>query len=148
MRNKKSDDGDLYDAFLLDPETMSEEDVADELAGAGDAAAALRERIAEMAKTLGADLRKAGIAAPPFLKDIPATLAVTDALPADEKLARSRAAGRLADLERRHTIPEKYELLEAARKGPGELASEDRDLLDAEAEDLRREVDTEHDETK
>ena len=72
---------------------------------------------------------------------------MTDALPADEKLARGRAAGRLSELESRRPIPKDYELLEAARKGPGELASEDEDLLNKEAEDLRREIDAEHDKT-
>lgn len=148
MKDKKPDAGEQYDAFLLGPEAMTEEEAAAELSGADAEAAAFRESVAEMAKTLAADLRKSGIAAPPFLKDVAATLANTDALPSDEKLARSRAAGRLADLERRRPIPKNYQLLEAARKGPGELDSEDEELLNTEAQDLRREIDGEHDETK
>jgi hypothetical protein len=148
MRDKKPDPSEVYEAFLLDPGTMGPEDIQAELSADNAGAAALREQLAELAKKLGADLRKAGIAAPPFLKDVAATLAVTDALPADEKLARGRAAGRLSELEGRRPIPKDYELLEAARKGPGELASEDEDLLNKEAEDLRREIDAEHDKTK
>lgn len=148
MTSKKPDDRDQYDAFVLGPDEMTSAEAADELSDNDAAAAALRERVAQMAKTLAADLRKAGIAAPPFLKEVAATLANSDALPADERLARSRAAGRLADLEQRRPIPKDYELLEAARKGSGELASEDEDLLNAEAEDLRREIDAEHDETE
>jgi len=148
MRDKKPDTRELYDAFLIDPENMSDDDAAAELAGDEDAAAALRARVAAMAQTLGADLRRAGIPAPPVLKDVAAMLVSSDVLPPDEKLARSRASARLADLERKQSVPRNYELLEAARKGPGELAPEDEDLLEHEAEDLRREIDGEHDKTK
>jgi hypothetical protein len=93
-------------------------------------------------------LRKGGIAAPPVLKDLMETLVDTTALPRDESLARTRATARIADLERRKLIAPGYELLEAARKGPGELTTKDRDLLDAETEELRNEIDAEHDEKK
>lgn len=148
MKDKKVDAAEQYEAFVLGPDAMSDEDVAAELSDVDAEAAALRESVAEMARTLASDLRKAGIAAPPFLKEVATTLGNSDALPSDEKLARTRAAARLADLERRRPIPKNYELLEAARKGPGELAAEDEALLNAEAEDLRREIDAEHDETK
>jgi hypothetical protein len=148
MREKKLDLPALYTALGADPDDMTPEDVAEELAGADGEAAALRSTVAEMARSLGADLRKAGIAAPPVLKDVTETLADTTSLPRDEKLARSRAANRIADLERRRPVPKAYELLEAARKGKGEVSSEDRALLDEEADDLRKEIDAEHDETK
>jgi len=51
-------------------------------------------------------------------------------------------------LERRNPIARGYELLGAARKGPGELTKQHRDLLDAEAEELRKDIDAEHDKKK
>jgi hypothetical protein len=148
MREKKSDVPALYASLGADPGDMTPKDVAEELVGAESEAAALRSTVAEMARSLGAALRKAGIAAPPVLKDVGDTLGDTTTLPRDEKLARPRAANRIADLERRRPVPKTYELLEAARKGKGELSPEDRALLDHEADDLRKEIDAEHDKTK
>ncbi|MEA2236114.1 MAG: hypothetical protein QOC81_838 [Thermoanaerobaculia bacterium] len=148
MGDKKSDLRDLYDALAVNPDDMTPEDVAEELEGAASEAAALRSSVAEMARSLGAELRKAGIAAPPVLKDVAETLTDTTILPREEKLARPRAANRFANLERRRPVPEAYELLEAARKGPGELSPEDRALLDNETDDFRKEIDAEHDKAK
>ncbi len=148
MRDKKPDVRDLYDSLAPDPDDMTLEDVAEELSGAEHEAAALRASVADLARTLATDLRKAGIPAPPVVKDVIETLSDTTTLPRDETLARSRAASRIADLELRRPVPDSYEILEAARKGPGELSKEDRALLDAEAEGLRKEIDAEHDKTK
>lgn len=148
MRDKKNDLRDLYDALLPDADPMTADEVSEELAGADEEAAALRAMVAERARGLATELRKQGIPAPPVLKDLTETLTDSTALPRDEVLARTRAAARIVGLERPKPITRGYELLEAARKGPGELTKEDRDLLDAEAEDLRKEIDSDHDEKK
>lgn len=148
MTDKNPDLRDLYDALAPDPDELTPEEVAAELEGAEDEAAGLRSLIAERAEGLARELRKNGIAAPPVLKDLAETLSDTTTLPRDEKLARTRAAARIADMERRKPVAPGYELLEAARKGRAELTKKDRDLLDAEADELRKELDGEHDEKK
>lgn len=148
MADKNNDMRDLYDALLPDPDQLTADEVADELADAEDEATALRVLLADRARALAAELRKNGIPAPPVLKDLAETLTDSTTLPRDEALARKRAAGRVEDLERRKPVARGYELLEAARKGPGELTKEDRDLLDAEAEELRKDIDAEHDKKK
>jgi hypothetical protein len=148
MPDKNADLRDLYNALAPDPDALTAEEVAAELEGAEDEAAELRALIGERAQTLARDLRKNGFAAPPVLKDIAETLADTTTLPRDETLARTRAAARFADMERTKPVPRDYELLEAARKGKGELTQKDRDLLDAEAEELRKELDAERDAEK
>jgi len=148
MPNKNADPRDVYEALAPDPDALTPEEVAAELEGAEDEAAELRALIGERAQALARDLRKHGVAAPPVLKDLADTLADTTTLPRDESLARTRAAARIADIERRKPVPRGYELLEAARKGRGELSTKDRALLDEEADELRKELDAEHDEEK
>jgi hypothetical protein len=148
MPDKNPSLRDLYDALAPDTDALTHEEVAAELEGSEAEAAELRALIADRAQSLARDLRKNGIAAPPVLKDLVDTLDGTTALPREEKLAQARAASRITDLEQRKPVPRNFELLEAARKGRGELTSKDRELLDSEADDLRKEIDTEHGEEK
>ena len=131
----------LMAALLPDIEKMPLEEVDSLLAESGCDLRAIRKSLHTTATDLAASYRRNGQAAPKALVTFAEAMDDRPNLPRDSKAAEAKAAGLIRQLGQVFRVPAgQPRILEAYRKGEGDLSDRDRATLDGAAAKLKKKL--------